>query len=140
MSKAVRSGTHEASSGASTPGKRGSQPYRYGDLSACDGKIASEQAIVATFVSAWESADLDALVALLTDDVFIAVAPMPSEHRAETSWPACAPASSARADGSTSCRRDPTVSRRSEPTCAPLLTRFDNSVLTWFGLSRSLPH
>src|SRR4029453_17775276 len=31
----------------------------------------SEDAIVARFVSAYESADLDALVALLTDDVFI---------------------------------------------------------------------
>ena len=31
----------------------------------------AEDAIVAKFVRAWESADLDALVALLTDDVFI---------------------------------------------------------------------
>src|SRR5499427_8133006 len=31
----------------------------------------SEDAIVAKFVSAWESADLDALVAILTDDVFV---------------------------------------------------------------------
>jgi RNA polymerase sigma-70 factor (ECF subfamily) len=80
--------------------------------------------------------------------------------RAEASWPASAPASSARAGGSTLCRREPTVSRRSEPTCAPqpasatgiglyvltltgdricAMTRFDNSVLPWFGLPRSLP-
>src|SRR4030095_11983135 len=31
----------------------------------------SEQAIVAKFVGAWESADVGALVALLTDDVFV---------------------------------------------------------------------
>jgi integrase len=35
---------------------------------------------VAKFVSAWESADLDALVALLTDDIFISMPPMPFEY------------------------------------------------------------
>src|SRR6266705_2761404 len=37
----------------------------------------AEDAIVAMFARAWESADLDALVALLTDDVFIAMPPEP---------------------------------------------------------------
>jgi Sigma-70, region 4 len=69
----------------------------------------SEDAILNKFVSAWESADLDSLVALLTDDVFI------------SSWPVSAPASSARAGGSTACEREPTVSRRLEPTFAPRL-------------------
>jgi RNA polymerase sigma-70 factor (TIGR02960 family) len=40
----------------------------------------AENAIVAKFVSAWEAADLDALVALLTDDVFISMPPMPFEY------------------------------------------------------------
>ncbi len=40
----------------------------------------SEDAIMTKFVSAWESADLDALVALLTDDVFISMPPMPFEY------------------------------------------------------------
>jgi len=40
----------------------------------------SEDAIVAKFVSAYEPADLDALVALLTDDVFISMPPMPFEY------------------------------------------------------------
>ena len=40
----------------------------------------SEDAIVAEFVRAWESADVDALVALLTDDVFISMPPMPFEY------------------------------------------------------------
>ena len=41
---------------------------------------SAEAAIVAKFVSAYESADLDALVALLTDDVFISMPPMPFEY------------------------------------------------------------
>jgi RNA polymerase sigma-70 factor (ECF subfamily) len=41
---------------------------------------ASEDAIVAKFVRAYEAADLDALVALLTDDVFISMPPMPLEY------------------------------------------------------------
>ncbi len=40
----------------------------------------SEDAVVRKFVSAWESADLDALVALLTDDVFMSMPPMPFEY------------------------------------------------------------
>lgn len=40
----------------------------------------SEDAIVAKFVRAFESADLDALVALLTDDVFVSMPPMPFEY------------------------------------------------------------
>src|SRR6202043_2043079 len=32
------------------------------------------------FVGAWESADLDGLVALLTDDAFISMPPMPFEY------------------------------------------------------------
>ena len=40
----------------------------------------AEDAIVAKFVRAYESADLDALVALLTDDVFMSMPPMPFEY------------------------------------------------------------
>jgi len=40
----------------------------------------AEDAIVAKFVSAWESADVDALVALLTEDVFMSMPPMPFEY------------------------------------------------------------
>jgi RNA polymerase sigma-70 factor (ECF subfamily) len=41
---------------------------------------AIENAIVARFASAYESADLDALVALLTDDVFMSMPPMLLEY------------------------------------------------------------
>src|SRR6266571_4647770 len=37
----------------------------------------AEEALVTKFVRAWESADLGALVALLTDDAFISMPPMP---------------------------------------------------------------
>ena len=39
-----------------------------------------EDAIVAKFVRAYESADVDALVALLTDDVFMSMPPIPLEY------------------------------------------------------------
>jgi RNA polymerase sigma-70 factor (ECF subfamily) len=40
----------------------------------------SEAAIAAKFVSAYESGDVDALVALLTDDIFMSMPPMPLEY------------------------------------------------------------
>jgi RNA polymerase sigma-70 factor (TIGR02960 family) len=40
----------------------------------------SEDSLVAEFVRAYESADLDAVVALLTDDVFVSMPPMPFEY------------------------------------------------------------
>jgi RNA polymerase sigma-70 factor (ECF subfamily) len=40
----------------------------------------AEEAIVAEFVRAYEATDLDALVALLTDDVFMSMPPMPFEY------------------------------------------------------------
>ncbi|MFD0744097.1 sigma-70 family RNA polymerase sigma factor [Phytohabitans flavus] len=41
----------------------------------------SEDPIVARFARAYESGDLDALVALLTDDVFVSMPPMPLEYQ-----------------------------------------------------------
>lgn len=40
----------------------------------------TEETIAATFVRAYESADIDALVLLLTDNVFISMPPMPFEY------------------------------------------------------------
>jgi RNA polymerase sigma-70 factor (TIGR02960 family) len=44
------------------------------------GGSAPEEALVEKFVSAYEAADLDAVVSLLTDDVFLAMPPMPFEY------------------------------------------------------------
>src|SRR5262249_37452558 len=41
---------------------------------------AAEQAIADRFARAWQAADIGALVALLTDDAFIAMPPMPFEY------------------------------------------------------------
>jgi RNA polymerase sigma-70 factor (TIGR02960 family) len=40
----------------------------------------AEEAVVTRFVRAWEAADVAALVALLTDDVFMSMPPMPFEY------------------------------------------------------------
>ncbi|WUJ70040.1 sigma-70 family RNA polymerase sigma factor [Kribbella soli] len=41
----------------------------------------AENTIVSNFVQAWEAADIDALVALLTDDVFMSMPPLPFEYQ-----------------------------------------------------------
>jgi RNA polymerase sigma-70 factor (TIGR02960 family) len=120
-----------------------------------------EDAIVAAFVRAWESADLDALVALLTDDVFISMPPMPFEYEGrDLVGRFCAGIFGAgrrfdlvptRANGqpafgvylrTTTGVRHGTglfvLTLSGDRICA--MTRFDNSVLPWFGLPRSLPN
>jgi len=120
----------------------------------------SEDAIVAKFVSAWESADLDALVALLTDDVVSSMPPMPFEYQGrDVVARFCASIFGAgrrfdlvptRANGQPAFGaylRAPSgishgvglyvLTLTGDRICA--MTRFDNSVLPWFGLPRSLP-
>ncbi len=120
----------------------------------------SEDAIVAKFASAWESADLGALVALLTDDVFISMPPMTFGYEGRDAVARfCASLFGAgrrfdlvptRANGQPAFGaylRAPTGIRHGtglyvltltgDRICA--MTRFDNSVLPWFGLPRSLP-
>ena len=120
----------------------------------------AEDAIVAKFVRAWESADLDALVALLTDDVFISMPPMPFGYEGrDVVVRFCASLFGAgrrfdlvptRANGQPAfgayLRAPAGISHGTglyvltltgDRICA--MTRFDNSVLPWFGLPRSLP-
>jgi RNA polymerase sigma-70 factor (TIGR02960 family) len=120
----------------------------------------AEDAIVAKFVSAYESADLEALVALLTDDVFISMPPMPFEYEGRDVV--------ARFCTSIfgSGRRFSLVRTRANSQLAfgvylhvpdgscqgvglhvltltgdriSAMTRFEKNVLPWFGLPRSLP-
>jgi RNA polymerase sigma-70 factor (TIGR02960 family) len=120
----------------------------------------AEDALVARFVRAWEYTDLDALVALLTDDVFVSMPPMPLEYEGrDVVARFCASLFGAgrrfdlvptRANGQPAFGaylRAPIGVRHGvglyvltltgDRICA--MTRFDNSVLPWFGLPRSLP-
>ncbi len=121
----------------------------------------SEDAIVAKFVRAYESADVDALVALLTDDVFIAMPPMPFEYEgreAATRFSASIFGAGrrfdlvpTRANGQPAfglyLRAPATSARHATGLMAITLSgervsamiRFEKSVLPWFGLPRSLP-
>jgi len=120
----------------------------------------AEDEIVAKFARAWEAADIDALVALLTDDVFIAMPPMPFGYEGrDVVTRFCASLFGAgrrfdlvpaRANGQPAFGaylRAPSGIRHAtafyvltltgDQICA--MTRFDPGVLPWFGLPRSLP-
>src|SRR5436190_544072 len=120
----------------------------------------AEDAIVAMSARAWESADLDALVALLTDDVFIAMPPEPFGYegrdlvarycarqfgagRRFDLVPARAngqPAFGAYLRGPDGIRHATgfyVLTLAGDRICG--MTRFEASVLPWFGLPRSLP-
>jgi RNA polymerase sigma-70 factor (TIGR02960 family) len=120
----------------------------------------SEGAIVAKFDRAYESADLDALVALLTDDVFMSMPPMPLEYegrdvvarffanifgagRRFDLVPTRAngqPAFGAYLRVDAGIRHGTglfVLTLSGDRICG--MTRFEDSVLPWFGLPRSLP-
>jgi RNA polymerase sigma-70 factor (ECF subfamily) len=120
----------------------------------------TERATVAEFVRAYESGDLDALVALLTDDVFLSMPPLPLEYEGidvatrfyatmigsgrkfdlvptrangQPAFGAYLRAASGIRHGTGLLVLTLTGDRISS------VTRFDTSVLPWFGLPRSLP-
>jgi RNA polymerase sigma-70 factor (TIGR02960 family) len=120
----------------------------------------AEEAIVAKFVSAYESADLGTLIALLTDDVFMSMPPMPLEYQGKDAVARfCAllfgtgrridlvptrangqPAFGSYVHATDGIRHGTglfVLTLSGDRICA--LTRFENSVLPWFGLPRSLP-
>jgi RNA polymerase sigma-70 factor (ECF subfamily) len=120
----------------------------------------AERALVAKFVRAWESGDVDALVALLTADVRVSMPPIPLEYQGRDVVAAfCASLMRRRSHDLVPTRangqpafgaylRAPTGGIRhgtglfvlaltGDRICA--MTRFDSSVLRWFGLPQSLP-
>ncbi len=115
---------------------------------------------MARFVSAYESADVETLVALLTDDVFVSMPPLPFEYEGrDVVARFCASLFGAgrridlvptRANGQPAFgayQRAPDGIRHGisllvltltgNRICA--ITGFEASVLPWFGLPRSLP-
>jgi RNA polymerase sigma-70 factor (TIGR02960 family) len=120
----------------------------------------SEEAIVAKFARAWKSADVGALAALLTDDAFISMPPMPFEYEGRSAVASFCGALfgagrrfdlvPARANGQPAFGVYLRVTdglRHGTGLCVLTLvgdrigamTVFDKSVLPWFGLPRSLP-
>jgi RNA polymerase sigma-70 factor (TIGR02960 family) len=120
----------------------------------------SERAVVAQFVRAYESGDVDGLVALLTTDIFVSMPPIPLEYRGIDAVsrlfagifgsgrrvdlvPTRAngqPAFGAYLRAGTGIRHGGglfVLTLTGDRICA--FTRFDSSVLPWFGLPRSLP-
>ena len=139
--------------------RRGPQPAAGRQPPPAAGSPA-EDAIVARFARAWESADLDALVALLTGDVFIAMPPEPFGYQgrdAVTRYCARQFAAGrryglvpARANGQPAFGaylRSPDGIRHATAFYVLTLaggqicgiTRFEASVLPSFGLPRTLP-
>jgi RNA polymerase sigma-70 factor (ECF subfamily) len=120
----------------------------------------SEQTLVAEFVRAYESGDVDALVALLTDDVFVSMPPMPFEYQGREAVARFyasiirpgrrADLLPTRANGQPAFGiydRAPIGIRHGTGLLVltlagnriPSYTRFDGSVLPSFGLPQSLP-
>jgi RNA polymerase sigma-70 factor (TIGR02960 family) len=120
----------------------------------------SERTLVAEFVRAYESGDVTALVALLTTDIFVSMPPIPLEYRGLEAVsrlfagifgsgrrvdlvPTRAdgqPAFGAYLRAGTGIRHGGglfVLTLTGDRICA--FTRFDSSVLPWFGLPQSLP-
>jgi len=120
----------------------------------------AERALLARFVRAWESGDVDALVALLTVDVSVSMPPSPLEyHGRDVVARFCASLLRRRSHDLVPTRangqpafaaylRAPTGGIRHGTGLFVLtlagdriraMIRFDSSVLRWFGLPQSLP-
>lgn len=122
---------------------------------------SAERALVAKFVRAYETGDIDALVALLTEDVRVSMPPIPFEYHGRDAVARfyntlmstnrkyhLVPT---RANGQPAFGTylsDPTGSVRHGSGLLVLtlagdhisaITRFENTALPWFGLPRSLP-
>jgi RNA polymerase sigma-70 factor (ECF subfamily) len=121
---------------------------------------AAEDAVVARFVAAWGAADIDGVVALLTDDAFMSMPPLPLEYEGrEDVVRFCAtrfcsgrrfdlvPTRANGQPGFGAYLRRPTGARAGagldgltlagDRICA--MTRFEGDLLTSFGLPCTLP-
>jgi RNA polymerase sigma-70 factor (ECF subfamily) len=121
---------------------------------------SGEELITARFVRAFESNDIEALVALLTDDVFASMPPLPFEYEGREAvtgfWSTIFGLNRRVSLIPTRANRQPAfgtyvrapggvrhgtglivLTLSGDQVCA--MTRFDSSVLPWFGLPRSLP-
>ena len=121
---------------------------------------AAEQALVAKFVRAYQSGDVDALIDMLTEDVRLSMPPIPLEYHGReaverfytnvfrTRRYVLVPT---RANGQPAfgayLETDDGATRRAAGLLVLSvaghrirgLTRFDNDVMPWFGLPRTLP-
>jgi RNA polymerase sigma-70 factor (TIGR02960 family) len=118
-----------------------------------------EQALVEKFVRAYQSADVDALVALLTEDVRVSMPPVPLVYegrdavagfyaaviRPDRQYDLVPTRANGQPAFGTYLRTDG-IRRGTGLLVLTItgdeisaVTRFDNSVLPWFGLPRSLP-
>jgi RNA polymerase sigma-70 factor (TIGR02960 family) len=120
----------------------------------------ADDAIVTRFVEAYEAADLDAVVALLTDDVFISMPPMPFEYegrdagsrffaailgsgrrfrlvRTQANGQPALGAYVLGPDGISHGAGLFVLTLTHDRICA--MTRFENTVFPFFGLPRSCP-
>jgi RNA polymerase sigma-70 factor (TIGR02960 family) len=121
---------------------------------------SAEQALVAKFVDAYESGDVDALLALFTDDISMSMPPIPLEYQGRDAVARffastfgsgrridLVPTRANRQPAFGAYLRTPTGNRQGTGLIVLALTgdrihtftRFDESVLPWFGLPRSLP-
>lgn len=121
---------------------------------------SAEAALAAQFADAYESADLRALIALLTDDVFISMPPMPFEYEGREpaarffgaifdagrrfdlvpTWANGQPAFGAYLRDAGGARHGVGLFVLTlAGNRIRALTRFENTVLPWFGLPRQLP-
>ena len=157
--------TVESVSSALKRARAGLERRRTASASACAEPALTpgstqETALAAKFATAYEAADIGAVIALLTDDVFTSMPPMPFEYqgRAATAGFITSILASGRrfrlvptrANGQPAfgaylrgtgdvCHGVGLFVLEVSPAGISALTRFENGALPWFGLPRSIP-
>ena len=130
------------------------------DASALAAASSEENTLAAKFAAAYEAADIEAVIALLTDDVFTSMPPMPFEYQGRDATAAFLTSILAsgrrfrlvptRANGQPAfgaylrgtgevCHGVGLFVLEAGPAGISALTRFEKGTLPWFGLPRSIP-